>query len=254
MYHTAAYFSSALANVANTDIPAATDDVLFIQNGHFIPQQDLQIQLASVGAVTLTRARLTSPSIKQVFPDYIRPINTVIPFASQPKCDQLFVRPLTARALEELAVEATDSAAGPNNFYAFLWLTNGIEPIPPGAVYRFRATSTTTATANAWTTLAYTLESQLIAGQYAVVAIECISTTCLAARLIFDNQYWRPGCVGLNTVAQEWPDYLYRYPLGVMGRFVTTNAPRIQVFCSAADASFEIYLHTIRVSPIPTAM
>lgn len=245
MYHTFAFRSTTITNAGNVDVPALQDDIVFIQNGHFIFQSPLRITKAAAMSLTLARARITSPTIRQIAPNYIRPVMlATLPF-TDPNVDRLMVAPLLLPALEEIAVESTITAAGPETHHVILWASDHTDPIPPGPVYRLRWTSTTAAVAGVWTTILPTFEQQLIAREYTVIGSEHFSTNGIAHRLIMDNQYMRPGALSAQLGTARVDFDCYNYTLGAMGRFKTTNQPRIQVLCNAADATHEGYIHVV---------
>jgi len=246
MFHLCAFFK-ALANVANTDCPAVSDDILTIQNNHFLMPQDLDVLAAYASAVTLTQARINSPTVRQINPDYIRPFSAALLPVSNPPVKKYPPGILRLNAQEEVQIEATDSAAGPNNFYALLWLTTGITPAPVGDIHWCRFTSTTTHVASAWTTIAYTLETGLPPGEYAMIASECINTTGIAHRWIFDNQFWRPGFLSQAALASRIDEAAYQYKYGDMGHFRTYSLPRLQVLSNAADTAAEGYMAVVRI-------
>lgn len=247
MYHTSSYFLS-LANVANTGLNAITDDILFIQNNHLVPQKDMFLALAIAHAVTLTRARINNPSLRQVAPSQIRPITASLLPGDKPNVAYYLDSPLKMRGLEEIVIEATDSAVGPNNAYCHLFLLDGpIEPVPQGDIITIRATGTTTVVAQAWTTCQLTFDDSLPVGRYVCVGMTFQGATAVAGRAIFDNQIWRPGVVGTTNLSDRPSDYFLQRELGIMGRFQSTSLPRFQALCNAADTAQTVYFDIIKV-------
>lgn len=246
MFHTVVYEGSIAATV-DTDLAAQTDNIETIQNSHIVPQRDKLLQYAYVGAVTLIRTKVTSPSIRQYSPIQLRPIDTAAaPSSRTPVCD-FRTNPQLLKAFEEIQVQATDSAAGPNQCNAVLGLSEGpLQPAPNGPVWSMRGTGSTTVTANAWTGVPITWADSLAQGTYSVIGLNFLSTTAIAARLIFDQQVMRPGCVcGAADATIPHPMFL-KGGLGLWGTFNAFRMPTIEVYCTAADTSQEVFLEFVR--------
>jgi len=249
MFHLAA-FTELLGTVANTDINALADQIIPIQNDHFLPPRDYNVVAAYVASATLSRARLNSPKIRQTNPLYVRPINVGTLPATDANILMLFDNPYLLRGEEEIALEATSAIAmGTERFTGLIWLMDRHDPAPSGDVHNVRITSTTAAVANVWSDLTATFESQLPAGRYAIVGCEHQSTNGLAIRIIVDDQYLRPGWLSITALANRLPYEFYRRLFGTWGHFRTTSLPRFQVLANAADAVHEVYLSVVRVGP-----
>lgn len=252
-FHLAAY-TVALGTTANTDITALTDDIMLIQNNHFVPSKDMKIMAAYASSATLSRTRLNSPRIRQFAQSYIRPINVATLPAANPNIAFYFDAPIIIKAQEELQVEATSGIAmGTERFLCLLWLMDatlpGPIPAPQSDVYTIRITSTTAAVANSWTTISASYETQLPQGTYAVTNIEYQATNAMAIRAIFDGQFYRPGSLGTQALANRTSTWLSMSQMGVWGQFNTVTLPRLQVLNNSTDASHEIYMECSRVGP-----
>src|SRR3990172_1863027 len=168
MIHLSA-FTVAIGTVPNTDVPAVTDEIIAIQVGHLLLPQDRGIIAAWAGSATINRARLNSPTLRQISPPFIRPINFALLPTNDPNLATWKDNPIRARGQEELQVEASSDVAVSEQLTAFIWLQDQFTPAPIGDIYTIRATSITTSTARAWSPLTFTFDSQLPAGTYAVV-------------------------------------------------------------------------------------
>lgn len=249
MFHLAAY-SASVVNTANIQLNAVSDDVLFIQNNNFMAQQDMQLLFAAAMSVTISRARLNSPSMRLVAPKYIRPVIAALAPGSNPNVDYDTENPFILRGLEEITAEVTHANAMAERVTVLMGIADRVTPIPRGPIYPLRVTSTTAAVASTWTTISLTFENQLPQGVYAVVGAEMQSATLQAFRFIFDNQYWRPGFFGLTALTGRNNLESYQGIFGEWGRFRTTNLPRCQVLATAADVSYEGYINVVRVGNI----
>lgn len=247
MFHLAA-FGVSIAATADTDVPAITDNCLLIQNNHFVPQNDMQVLFAYATAVTLLRAKIVTPSLRQFSPPFIRPIDNAVSPSSRTPIADYRKNPMTVKALEELAIQATDSAAGPNEMTAMLGLQiGGMTPANQGQIITMRGTGTTTLVANAWTQAAITWSDTLPAGTYQCVGLSGFAATGVGARLIFDQQFFRPGAIiGATGVIIPHPMFM-KGELGVWGTFTANRMPNVEFFSTSADTAEEIYLDLIRV-------
>lgn len=246
MYHLCDYTAS-LGSVTNNDTAALADSILTIINGHFLLPFDLGLYAAAAFQANLSRVRLTSPKLRQTNPLYLEPINLSAPGVNNPNVLSFFDAPVILKGQEEVEMDVTTSAAGPAQYHGLLWLADTIVPPPAGDVFFLRATSTTTATANAWTLLSYTLETQLPAGRYAMIYSETQSASGVAHRWIFDNQFLRPGNLSFIALGSRNYHRFYEYAMGVMGYFYTYSLPRCEVLCTAADAAFEMRMAVVKV-------
>lgn len=247
MLHTVAYTCSTTAT-ADVDSTAITDSIETIQNGHIVPQVDKQLVYAWTGAVTLIRSKITSPTIRQFSPIQLRPIDTSATPTSRTPINDWRQNPPILKALEEIQVQCTNSAAGPNTCITILGLRTGaMIPQPMGELITMRGTGTTTVTAGAWTGTAITWADSLPQGNYACVGLNVVSATGLAARLIFDQQVERPGTIISTTDAIiPWNGFL-KGGLGVMGYFNSFRMPNVECLCNSADTAQEVFLDFVRV-------
>jgi len=237
-----------VASAADYDLPAIQDNILLIQNSHFVPQQDMYLLYAYASGLLLNKAKLITPTYRQLSPPYIRPVNlALLPVTVTPVAD-LSQKPLKMRALEEVSYTGTNSAATSGVYTGIIGVSTAPTiQVPPGDVYTIRATGTTTAVVNTWTQCAMTWADSLPNGTYACVGLNAIGATARAARLIFQNQVWRPGCVA-NTLVSDNPNMMFRYGyLGQWGTFAGNAMPNIEFLCGAADTAQEIYMDFIRI-------
>lgn len=249
MFHIAAYQAANAFGQSNVDTAAITDGIIPVSNNHFMPYTNYNLIMAYVAGASLTRGRLNSGTIRQINPTYIRPININLLPGNNPNVMYLFDNPFLVQAHEELALELSNNkACTTDQEFGVIWLERQREVIPQGRVFNLRLTSTSTAAVRAWTLIAYTLETSLPAGRYAVIGAELQSTNGVAFRLVFDQQVERPGHLMTATLGNR-PFYLTMYGgLGKWGEFNTYSLPRLEVLCNAADAAFEGYMEVVQVS------
>ena len=73
MFHLAAN-TMALGVGTDIDVPALSDDIITIQNSHFILSQQMGLMAAMAYSPLLDRIKLASPSMRQLATPYVRPI------------------------------------------------------------------------------------------------------------------------------------------------------------------------------------
>lgn len=248
MFHLAAY-SQSYNSAAETDLLPLQDDVLVIQNNHFLPQQDMQALFATGFGTNLTKARFTSPSLRQITTPFVRPIISALIGGSRNRVARYLRNPLFFRGLEEISCLVTQNAGIAQQITTLLALSTGAPaPAPAGPMYVMRGTGATAVVANKWSFVPITWNDLLPNGTYSVIGLSGFSANCQAIRLQFIGQAWRPGCLG-QTVAGDIEDPIFQNgELGELGRFNTTTLPLVQFLANAADAVQEVYLYLVRVA------
>lgn len=247
-FHTVAWRES-IADIVAEDIAPVPDSLMLIQNGHFVPQTPRNILYAYYGAAGATRARFISPSFRQITTPWIRPINLAIVPLDEPNMADYSMNPLVLRALEEVQLEGYQTTGGAAVVVGVAGLAQGpIGVAPQGDIFSMRGTGATTLTAGAWSLATVTWQDTLPAGTYVCLGLEFIGATALAARLIFEEQWDRPGCLGQSLVSGNGPQLFRKGRLGIWGRFNANRMPNIECLANAADTAQEFYLDLMKVA------
>ena len=247
MYHLLAW-SEDVVTATQTDLNPVVDPIIPIVNNHFMPSEDMSAYWALAFGTNLQMLQVSTPKLVQVAPPYIRPIQgSLIGVSDQNECWMDRV-PMRFRGQEEIVLYATQNAGANQQITALMALGTRLVAVPPGDIYRVRATSTTAAVANTWTQITYTLGNQLPAGRYAVVLVEWIAANAQAVRATFDDQYYRPGGPGMPTALSRVPYQWTDYSLGVWGYFYTYSLPRLEVLANGTPNSHELYFHVIKMA------
>lgn len=247
MHHTVAWRKS-IADATADDITPVPDSILPINNSHFFPPSDLQLLYAYFGAAGANRARLISPAFRQITTPWMRPVGLAIVPGVQPLMADYRANPLTIRKFEELQLEGMQTTGGAAVVVGVAGLAiSPPGPAPAGDIFTMRGTATGTLTAGGWTQVTVTWQDSLPNGLYAVVGLQYIGVTALAARLIFNDQTWRPGCVGSGLVTSRPHPMFQLGGLGIWGRFNNNIMPNVECFANAADTAEEFYMDLIRV-------
>jgi hypothetical protein len=247
MHHTIAWFKD-LVTATETDVTPVTDGIFTIQNSHFLPQRNWNLWYAAFMAATATRARLRTPTFRQITTPFIRPIEGTITPGDEPNVADYRENPLLLKGLEEIEFLGTQTAGANANVFGVAGLsTEAFVPMPRGDVYTLRGTSVGPAVANVWTQIAMTWQDTLPQGIFAVVGGWYMSAAAVAFRLIFEDQVNRPGGLGALSLEASAHKMFRMGGLGIWGRFNSNRMPNVEVLCNGADASFELYLDILRV-------
>ncbi len=247
MHHMLAWRES-VAQDAEADIAPVTDGIWTIQTTHFLPQSDWFLQAIYEGSADPVRARLRTPSFRQITTPFIRPIGTAIVPTDDPNVADYRSNPLRFRGLEEIEFLAEHTAVGAAVVVGVAAVSRGaLLNMPQGDVYTLRATSTTTLTAGAWTQAAQTFQDTLPQGIFSVVGGWIQGATAIAFRLIFEDQIDRPGGLGAAALGSRAAPLFRMGGLGIWGRFNSNRMPNVEILANAADTSAELYLDIIRV-------
>lgn len=249
MFHVAA-FASAIDNTANTTLAAVADQILSIDSNQLFAQQDMTLQAIYAAAATIQRARLSSPKLRQVAVPYIVPIDPGATPSDDPNVMDMRDHPVILRGLERFQPEFTSGVAmGTERAWCVLFLTPGYVPPPSGETITLRATGTTTLVQAVWTDVTLTWDQQLARGRYAIIGGQLQSATAIAWRLILENQYWRPGALGITALTRRSHRMFYDGGMGSWGEFFSTGLPRLQVMSNAGDTAENLFLQCVRIGP-----
>ena len=248
MYHTAAYSSSIALTSTKQPVLAVADNVFRIgaSNG-FVLQDDMMLIEAYAGGVGLANPTLTSPKLNQFSPLRITPFLLTGAVSDGLNKALWPYRPFTFRNQEEVTAQADNGNAAAQQETIVVSFATGIDPIPPGEEIFALATSTTAAIAFTWTLLTYTLSQTLPEGVYALISSEHQSTTAIAHRYTFWNQFYRPGYTSTTAFTNHQSLDVQSLQKGMAGQFSNVTLPNIEVFCGAADAAHNVILRMIKV-------
>lgn len=247
-FHVAA-FTGALNSAVYVQVPALADQILTIgPSGGFLLQQDMQVNWSFAAAAALARARLITPTWRAIQIPQIEPIQAVLATPTDPNVMDARAVPLKGAGLEELTLEVAQSAAGATQAYGLVALSRGLRPVPPGPMFPMLFACSGTTTAQVWSDITITPETQPQEGIYSVIGGSCFSATGKGFRLITDDEPWRPG--GLCNVARgdRAPQFQYAGGMGEWCRFRNTAIPRLQVLTNAAETPSFLVLQCVRTS------
>ena len=208
-FHTAA-FTGTVAASSETELTPISDGILAIANSRFFPQRNMQLLYTGATCTDLQRARWRTPKFRQITTPYIRPFDDSGVFASDTEIADYTRNPLVFAALEEIELLMFQDNASTQEGYTVVGMTESSVPAPSGDIYTLRGTHSTTLAAANWTNTEMTWQDSLPAGRYSVVGMMYFGATAKAARLIMDQEFFRPGCCGWAD-PQHQTDQIFRY-------------------------------------------
>jgi hypothetical protein len=245
MFHTVAYQGTGIA-ATDVDMTPITDGLMTIQNAHFLPQSDAKLLYAMVAGLTQTYAQIVTPTLRQICKHQIRPLENAAAPGALPAYARYDRNPLILKGLEEISIVMQNTAVPVVKAVLGLSLTP-MMPAPQGNIFTIRGTGTITQVALGWTGGTITWSDTLPTGNYVCVGLSAFAATLQAARLTFEGQWERPGCIGNAAVtAQEWP-FFRNGNLGVWGNFHSYRMPSLEFLSTAADAAQTVFMDLIRV-------
>ena len=162
--------------------------------------------------------------------------------------------PLVAGEGLEVDVLTAGGTAGQVTVLCWLDDLNNI-PVTGRPICGVRATSSTTLTANTWTSCSITFDNTLPAGTYAIIGMHAESATGYAARIIIsgtwrmgvvpclDTKGTRPGQFRMGRMGNPAPGTYYSW-----GAFVNTTPPNIEFLAYAADTSETVLFDLIKIA------
>jgi hypothetical protein len=251
MFHLEAYSSSIATGTTLHQVTAIKSQVYPPAGNGFLVQSLNKIMMTAHQGVTAIRAQLQSASLrKQPFIDLV-PVNIGAAFESPVRFADFTMAPLQVFSNEELDYFASQSHGSGEVETAGVWFTDGNNPSqinkPNLTVH---ATASVTLSALAWTTVAFSLDTSLDPGTYAIIGARCYSATGLLFRVIPNSggQVYRPGMTMVQVYDALDHPYARNGYLGQWATFSTTNLPSFELFATSADTAEELWLDLVQTS------
>jgi hypothetical protein len=238
--HLIAFAGTKTDSTANEAAPVIPDGTLTpsaVGQSYIMPW-DGTVLMASAMNDTITRARLSYPSIRDFgLPEIFPLIALAEPSADYDLYVPGWVGPRFKRG-DDLGVDTSNGASTVDNVIVTVLLGDMALPVPAGRRTTIRGTSAQTLVANRWTNGGITLDQGLPSGTYAVIGMQCACNDAAAARLIFPNMLgYRPGLPTGETIAILDPRQTGRAgQFGEWGRFQQTAPPQLELLGSTAGA------------------
>lgn len=249
-FHLGAFFANLTNGSTNAAVAAVQDNWLTrTVAATFTLPRPMRLRAAYSAGVSLTRARINTPSFRYVGLPYVGPVNLTLTVPTPPNVYDYGQNGPTIPTVDDIVAEHTLGGAAPENELTLIWLQDKEIAVPYQAEYRIRYTGTITGSAGTWVSGTMTPDQTLPNGRYAVVGMDAVGTNLVGARLLFANGGPRPGCLARNAVGGV-PFLLFSNgSLGVYGTFDSLAQPNLEIFVSGANTAQEVYLDLIRIGP-----
>lgn len=246
MYHVLALQANTFGQT-NYDMLPLADSWIPIQNNHYFPPDQMLLFGGWFGGASLTAVTLTTPRSRQVVPPRLYPIQSSLLPPDRPHIWDRRSNPFILNRVEEVSLLANIGGAANAYNTAILFVGDQLDPVPAGDIYSLHGTSTTAATANAWTQVTVSWDQTIPSGTYLVVGSQHQSTNAIAHRWYFRYKPNKPGFLSLTSLGNMTDPSYYFGGWGALGRFDTTAYPFLEVLCNAADASHDIVMNMIKI-------
>lgn len=251
--HTVIGFFNAAQGIAavNSALPAVSDQSISISaNGRFLLPKRMKAFAGLATGPNLTAARINAPSLRSVLLPQLYPGNVGATIVSPVEIANMGDAGPWIQPNEELSVETSNNAGAAVLSAAVLFLSDKVDPVPPGPQYTLVATAAVTLVAGQWVNTQLTLDQVLPSGEYMVAGMRAVCPNGLAARLVFPGgTNFRPGVVVENAysgrqIRAPWNDQ----SIGQFGRFMNTAQPTADVLGLVAGAqTLTLLLDLIKV-------
>lgn len=201
-------------------------------------------------APNIQRAKLESPSILNITPFMVTPIDaSAVPTANQRPTLELGspLALVTNEAIQAYAYQAASGAASDTSM-GIIVSDGAIAPVS-GKIVHARATATTPSTANAWGNAAITFDTVLPAGTYQLVGARVEGAHVKFFRFVFQGQSnVRPGGTAVLNSNGKDPEFMRNGAMGVWGTFDQFTPPSIDFFNDGTSETASVYLDLIKTA------
>lgn len=251
MHHLSVYSGSIASAAVDAVVPAIQDQTINVIDQRYQFPTNRTVLKAFAAAPDCTAIRLSSPSYNRGLQPTIDPIDSdTTPGGNLPALVDYMGRGPIIPRLENFGPLATRGVVAAAQGYIALWHTAGFQPAPAGPVYTIRGTANAAGALAGWRLGSYTPDQSLPNGRFAVIGMRVVGANCLLARLVFPNQFDRPGCI-CNVDETSWVYPAFRFGSGgLFGTFINTNLPQIEVCGTGTVATQTVYLDLVPLGPL----
>lgn len=238
-FHFAAFGGTKTDSTANENAPAVIDNGLTTSaNNRYISPARMEVFAAGAMNDTITRARITAPSLRNEGLPEIYPVTVSDDPATNPQYADWDHNCPVIQLNEEFGIESSNGASTVDRIHAWLAFRERMMPVPPGKKMTIVGTSAQTLLLDAWTLGGITLDQVLPFGRYAVIGMHCTCNDAWGARLVFPRGgSYRPGAPVAMAVGGYDVNGLFRAGrLGEWGRFESVAQPQLELIGNAAGA------------------
>lgn len=238
-FHLLAFGSAAFDGSAGlTLLPGIAEQAFSrsAQNNFQIPNP-LNLFMAYAGGVGITQARINTGSLRAKGFPQIAPLSAVEQQASTPPMMDFRDYPLYLRKEEDFRIDVANGGAQDTVVIAGVTPDTVNYNINLRDLRMLRFTITLTGAVLAWSAPGTVVfDDVLEGGIYEVFGLSVHHANAIAARLIFQSQFYRPGCLGKAAVT-AWLPTMFLGGLGAWGEFNYYSPPQMEFLASAAGAA-----------------
>lgn len=235
--HLGAFAELLTATAALQRIAAVQDDTVFTQGDDMrVPAQlpFLVAEAALLEELTVARAQIQSPSLRQVANIDILPLGLGLVFVTPEEISIHSQSPTPMRGDEAVNFLVAGTGGGGQIHYGLVWYSDGpVQPVS-GSIYSVRFTAVSAGTPLAWENIPIVFEQDLPVGNYDIVGMQIFGVGLVATRLNFVGGAWRPGVPGGVTMVDNIGHHFRHGKMGVMGNFHTNTQPTLDVISATA--------------------
>lgn len=230
-----------------TNLTPVSDPIVTISGNLLYVGSLTQLLGGYVMGPTASKSKLESPSLLNIAPYQIAPVDTAATPSANPVAG---IRPSSPRALattEGLQMYSSNSSSSAtSNTTGLVWLADGAIAPVNGNIIVARGTFTSGTTANVWDNAAITFDTQLPAGNYQIVGARAEGAHLKAFRFVFQGQAnVRPGSIAANGVAGLDMPGARNGGWGVWGTFNQYNPPSVDNITDGTSETAVLYLDLI---------
>lgn len=230
------------------DVAALTDQHLTTDGDDILVPDDYDKLMGAFAlGVTITGARITSPTLRKRLNPDLSPLNIGAEPAVRDAFHDYFDNPIQLTPGEGLRAQVSEGASGAELESVFVWLGNGEEEAVSGEIFTVKLTGATTLVANAWSLVPLTISQQLEAGTWGIVGMRAISAGAQAARLVIPGSSWRPGVIAWDAENDIDLKRFRRGASGLWGKFSHSFLPQCEFKSVSADTSETVYLDLVKL-------
>lgn len=242
-FHTVAW-SESVDQATVDNLVAIADGVTFTAADN-LRSPGTRIYAAYGIGVSLTRARITSPSVRKKATLELSPLDRLAEPVTDPPLWDMWDKPFAVKSGEVLNGQGAEDGAGATRMSVIAWIGDEIAALPEGEIYTVRATGTATLVAYAWSDVVLTYDTTLDEGLYHIVGMRVRSAGAIAARVVLGTQALRPGCIAADDAEdQDAPRFRFGRA-GSWGTFPSENLPSVQVFSASADTAETVWFDVV---------
>lgn len=242
-FHLAGWYQSVDPGGVGVEIDALADARLFTQGKYVrVPSlNQVAFVAASISATSPGGAEMKSPTLDRYAPYPIVPVNLAgagLPNSPLPY-DDLRMGPLVLGVDELVSAEVSSNPSSAEPHWCLVAFSDGAaQQISPAQTFSVSGKCTGSVSAGSWTLLAWTPESNLPPGQYAIVGMHALATNLIAARVVLRTgpDQWRPGCIAAAAANAISPELFRDGGLGQWGTFPFQQLPAME-FLSSGNVS-----------------